>query len=280
MLLRALFATGLVGLAGLSAGEVQAQAWTGPYVGATIGLQEAQDGDFKIVIHSIRDPRLTYTQAPVARTRNGPAFGSSEFAAIHAGWRVNVGPIVAGLEAQVQQGSAETRYVSGLVLSEGSFRACGTTALGCLYTVNDLVTAEASVDQILSLKASVGKPVSDRLLVSAYAGPSVAFGNVALSQETPFSIGVPRTTCTGTGCSLPIITDSGSLTRNRSGDDTAFGVTAGIIADFKLTESVMARADLSYARYEALRLDRESFETRVWAQPVLITASLGLSVRF
>jgi opacity protein-like surface antigen len=254
-------------------------------MGVTAGIREAQDGDFRVSVQPIRDPRLTYTVPPKPATQVGPDFDTAAFSALHAGWRFDVGPWVAGVEGEVRQDAAQTRYDSGLLVYDSfanPFVACGSTALGCLSGINDFVSARASVDNTISVKASIGIPVSDRLLVSAYVGPSVAFGEVVLSQRSQIRIVAPpvRTPGCMLSCSFPVTTFDGFLDAQRSGDDTALGLVAGVNADFKLTENVMARAQLGYARYEALRLDGESFETRVWAQPVSVDGSFGLTLRF
>lgn len=272
------------------AGAASAQSvpeWAGPYAGVAFTAQSESQGETKAVIEPARDSRLTYTALPSGRSYEAGSFEDETSLKIFAGWRLHAAGWLIGAEVQLQEGGPAVRFDSGF--NAQNFPAvpqpaCGVPDLGCLQASFDGVAANVEVERIASLRLSAGVPLSDRVLVSAYAGPAVAFGRLEMTQtslrftQRPFRPGECSRFCVG-GVTTSVVNEILSRTE----DDAALGVVAGLTADFAVTERIMVRADVGYSRFEALRGSTggaNGGDSEVRSQLAGLAFGLGFGVRF
>lgn len=266
------------------AGTASAQDWAGPYVGIAFSAQAASDGDTKTQIDPGLDARLSYTTPPPGRSYEGPSLSSAVSPVLYAGWRRPAGTLIWGIEGRLEEGGGSTAFDSGPG-PQNMAAACGVPALGCLYAAFDGVEADITIERSAELRLSVGMPVGNQMLVSAYAGPAVAWGSLDMVQTSRYFTG--RLPVRGVDCVMhcppTIPTSDVTVTQARTENDTALGVVGGVTLDVKLTDRVIARADLGYRRFEALRGSTggtNGADSEVWSQPAGFAGGIGISVRF
>lgn len=118
------------------------------------------------------------------------------------------------------------------------------------------------------------------MLLSAYAGPAMAFGRLEMLQTSVYGTSWYDPSCTRFcfGQQTPV-----TETRGGSEDDIALGVVGGVTADLRITDRLSARADVGYHRFQALRGsigDVNGGDSEVRAQSSGVSAGLGLSIQF
>jgi hypothetical protein len=276
-------ATGL--FLSLVAGAAAAQSvgnWSGPYAGVAFTAQTGSNGDTRAIIDPGLDSRLTYIVPPPGRSYAAPELRRELSPTIFAGWRQQTADWLIGVEGQLQGDGPAVRFDSGFGLPHplDPPRACGTTPVGCLYQTSDRIAANISVQRIVSLRATVGKPIGDRVLLSGYAGPTLAWGRLEMLQTSIYGTESYNWSCTRFCTNIPTTL---AETRGRTEEDTAWGVVGGLTLDLKITDNLLARADVGYSRFEALRGSTGGTyggDSEVRAQSAGFSAGLGFSVRF
>lgn len=262
----------------------QTASWRGPYVGAALGSQFAQDGDVVTSIDPARNSQLTYQTFPEETIVYGEALDDTAYPVVFAGWRMPLSRFVVGVEGQFQEGGPKT---SQSAASGGSVEstACGAPALGCIAGHDDTVSARVDIERNAVLRVTLGMPISDRALVSLYAGPAIAWGRFDLTQTSILS--TSRLPVRGVDCVMQcppsILTSQRTQSLDQSQSDSAVGAVIGIAADVQVTRRLGLRADVGYARYEALRGTvggSNGADSEVRAQSAAFNASFGLTARF
>lgn len=269
----------------IAAGSASAQSigdWQGGYAGAGFNAQASSDGDTKTIIDPGLDSRLTYVVRPPGRSHTAESLESSVSPVAFAGWRREIAGWMLGVEGQVQVGGPSVSFDSGFGPPEylNRLNACGPTGVGCLNSTSDSVVADIDVEHIVSLRMAAGKPIGDRVLLSAYLGPAVAFGRLEMLQTSTYG-----TSWFDFSCTRFCVSRSTSVTetRGRTEDDTAWGVVGGLTADLRINDRLTARADVGYHRFEALQGSvggTNGGDSEVRAQSAGFSAGLGLSFQF
>lgn len=280
--MRAILAGLMFALVAPVAAAQTADPWAGRYVGLSVRAQPASDGETKAIIDPGLDSRLTYVNAPPGRSYVGPDLESDISAAVFVGWRRAHAGWLVGLEAQIQEGGPAVRFDSGF--GSPAFldppRACGAALVGCLEQTLDSVSANIDMSRAVSLRVTAGVPVSDRILLSAYAGPAVASGELELVQTSIYRTSYFDPACTRFCVNVPTTVTE---TRGRTDRDTVWGVVGGLVMEVRVAENLTARGDVGYRRFEALRGrvgGVNGGDSEVRAQSVGFNAGLGLSFRF
>lgn len=273
--------TGVLALAEEAVGQVR---WEGPYAGLGVTWQAESRGEVKTIIDPGLDERLTYSLLPTTSSQIEPALEAAFAPSFFVGWRVPVGGLIAGIEGRYQEGGGNSKWTTEDVF-QSNFEACGNSTLSCLVGASDRLSADVSVDRSLALRASIGLPVSDRLLISAYAGPSILWGNLSIAQTSNFTTG--RRPILGVECfwTCPPYIETSSVTQtvSRTVEDKALGFVVGATADLAVTKRWLARAELGYARYEAIRGTSggdSGANSEVRAQAAAFEATLGIAMKF
>lgn len=269
----------------MTAGAAAAQSvgdWSGPYAGVAFTAQAGSNGDTRAIIDPGLDSRLTYIVPPPGRSYAAPELRRGISPTVFVGWRQEAGGWIVGTEAQLQGGGPTVRFDTGYGLPRylGPPFACGTPSVGCLDVSSDRIAANIEVQRIVSLRATAGKSIGDRGLLSAYAGPALAWGRLEMLQTSVYGTSRFDPSCTRFCTNQPT---SVTETRGRTEEDTAWGVVGGLTLDLKITDNLLARADVGYSRFEALRGSTGGAyggDSEVRAQSAGFSAGLGFSVRF
>lgn len=280
--MRVLFVGFFVCVAASSASAQSGEDWGGGYAGAAFNAQSGSDGDTKAIIDPGLDSRLTYLLLPPGRSYSAEGLESSVAPVAFAGWRRQIAGWMMGVEGQVQVGGPEVGFDSGFgtPINWNRVTACGVASVGCLDQTSDSVAADIEIEQVVSLRVAAGRPIGDRMLLSAYAGPALAFGRLEMLQTSVYGTSRFDPSCTRFCVNQPT---SVTETRGRTADDTALGVVGGVTADLRITDTFSARVDVGYHRFEALRGSiggTSGGDSEVWAQSSGFSAGLGLSFQF
>ena len=285
--MRALFAFAIgttFSIMSAQAASAQTADWRGPYVGVALGSQFGQDGDVVTSIDPARNPQLTYQTFPEETTVYGEALDDTAYPVVFAGWRMPLSRFVVGVEGQFQEGGPKT---SQSAASGGSVEstACGAPALGCIAGHDDTVSARVDIERTAVLRLTFGMPISDRALLSVYAGPAIAWGRFDLNQTSILSTSRPpvRGVDCFMQCPPSILTSQTTQNLGRAENDSAIGAVIGVVADVQMTKRLGLRADVGYARYEALRGTvggTNGADSEVRAQSAAFNASIGVTARF
>jgi opacity protein-like surface antigen len=269
---------------GMTASGATAQSeqhWDGAYAGAAFNAQAEASGDFKTIIDPGLDARLIYTVLPPETSFSADPFDRSVAPVLFAGWRRELGGWFFGAEGQVQVGGPRARLDSGFITTEFlPFVNCSSSGFNCLRQTSDRIETDVQVRNVLALRATVGRPVGDRVLLSAYGGPAIASARVAILQTSTYG-----TFQFDQNCQRFCISQSTAVTETRGGteNDTALGVVVGVTGDVRITDDVHLRGDLGYQRFEAFRESTGASnggDSEIRAQSDGLAAGLGLTFKF
>lgn len=281
------FLTAAAALLGLAlASPVAAQTaseaadWAGGYIGVEAGVVGGLHNQFDLAYEPGRDPQYTYIQNPPSRSLSRAAdLDPAVSGAIRAGRLMNHGAFVWGGEVRVavnqghditfdeiDGGAANTNFIPGI---------------GGLNTTTDTLSADLKLGVTATAAARIGMPISDRLLVSVFAGPSVAQADLKVRQDSEF-LSQLATLCAGCAhFSYTYTTTTGSAENSES--DILFGGVAGYIVEFKLSDRWMLHGVGSLARYSEMEASTDGTngaDTRFSVTPTVYSATVGLSYRF
>lgn len=275
----------LSSISGAAAAQTAAD-WAGPYAGVAFSAQAESDENSKTLLEWARDPRLTYVAPPSGRGFENPPLEPAVSPVMFAGWRHGAGSVVLGVEGRLQYGGPSTDFSNSTYFSGSVTQNCGPASIGCLFGQNDTVAADIDIKGSAALRFSMGMPVGDHLLISAFAGPAVTWGNLSLTQTSEIRTGRMLSSALGeciTTCSIPRELSRITVVESRSVDDTALGFTLGMTFDLKVTDRLSVRAEGAYSRFEALGGSPggvDGAESNVWVRQAGFTGGLGFSVRF
>lgn len=255
----------------VSSVSAQSSDWTGYYVGGAFGEVGGRNGDIEATLKPAVSTTFTPFVIPsrsFSRERNlpGEAAGS-----LYAGRLFDAGRLVVGLEAQLTAVDQTETFTIGPV---PAFR--GTPP------ATETLTAGLELSATASLRARAGLRLGDRVLVSAFAGPTAALTELRVSQSTevleiewvltPFGhrqrfFSTPRTT---TG---------------HAESQTLWGGVVGGMIEAKLSENWSARAEGSLSFYDSIEArsgggGAEGGDSSFSYKPNLYAFSLGLTRRF
>lgn len=267
-----------------SASAQGASNWTGTYVGAGANLSGGQHENLRVHVDPARDSRLTYFSDPTTRVEVGDTFEEAVSPTFFAGWKGARNAVLWGVEATLTVGGPRNSIDKGYG-PQSNAHACADAVLGCLVGTLDAVKATVDTDLTAALRFTIGVPVRQNVLISAYAGPAVAWASMDLSQDSSLTTGRPpvRGVDCAMHCPPTVITSDVDQSYGRSVDDSALGLVVGVMADVALGDRVIVRTELGYSRFEAFRGTvggGNGANSEVVAQSAGFNALLGLAVRF
>lgn len=269
---------------GMTASAATAQSgehWEGVYAGVAFNAQAASSGDFKTIIDPGLDARLIYTVLPPKTSFSAAPLDRSVAPVMFAGWRRELGGWIFGAEGQVQVGGPQASLDSGVITVDFlPFANCSSIGFNCLRDTSDRIETDVQVRNVLALRATVGRSVGDRVLLSAYAGPAIASARVTILQTSRYG-----TSQFDQNCRRFCINQPTTVTETRGGteDDTALGIFVGVTGDVRITDAVHVRGDLGYQRFEAFRESTGASyggDSEIRAQSDGLAAGLGLTFNF
>lgn len=275
----------LSSVSGAAAAQTAAD-WNGPYAGVAFSAQAEGDEHARTLLEWTRDSRLTYVAPLTGRAFENSPLEPAVSPTMFAGWRHGVEGAVLGIEARLQYGGPSTDAVNSMNFGGSVTQNCGPVEVGCLLGQIDTIASDIDVKGAAAVRFSMGAPIGDRLLVSAFAGPAITWGNLSLTQTSEIRTG--RTLSSAIDGCIHTCSAGRELTRinvvqTRSVDDTALGFTLGLTFDLKVTDRLSVRAEGAYSRFEALGGSPggiDGAESTVWTRPAGFTGGLGFSVRF
>lgn len=288
------YASGAVGLAlfalsTVSPAAAQDSGWAGYYVGGGLSDVGGRNGDIEASIDPALDGRLNYFTSPTSRSfsRERNLDRESTFN-LKAGRLFERGRVVWGVEGEVRTDGPDRIFVVGPVSSRAEINARDLSLIGNnrpsggSATTTDTLIADFETQEQASLRVRAGLPVSERLLVSAFAGPSVMKTDLTLRQDSVVEGIVGFTDALGSRLvfrSFP--TASYSVSGNSS--ETLFGGVIGATVDAKLTDRWLLNGEASLARYDAIEATTPAYAgsgSRFSYEPTLYSVSLSLIRRF
>lgn len=249
----------------------QSNVWTGYYFGGAFSVVGGRNGDIKATLRPAVSTTFT-TSAPAPRTflreRNlpGEAAGS-----IYAGRLFGAGRLVVGLEAQLTANNQTETFSVGPV---SSFRGSPQET--------ESLTADLGVYATASLRARAGLPLGDRVLVSAFAGPTAAKADLSVSQTTDV-IGI-RWVLTPFGFRQEFFSTP-RVTLGRTESETLWGGVVGGTIEAKLSDKWLGRIEGSLSFYDEIEArsgggGAEGGDSQFSYRPNLYAFSLGVTRRF
>jgi len=280
-------------LAALSASGTAAIAqdsvWAGYYIGAGLSDVGGRNGEIEAEIDPARDGRLNYATAPTARSFSRERNLDRESTLnLKAGRLFEGARMVWGVEGEVRANGPDRTFVIGPVSSDSFISARDLSLIGNnrpaggLATTTDTLVADFETQEEASLRLRVGVPVSDRFLVSAFAGPTVVNSDLALRQDSTVAGIVGFTDALG---SRLVFTGfpTGTYSTDGSTSETLVGGVIGATVDAKLTDRWLLNAEASLARYDAIEATTPAYAgsgSRFSYEPTLYSVSLSLIRRF
>jgi opacity protein-like surface antigen len=279
----------LGGLVIASAAAAQESGWAGYYAGAGLSDVGGRNGDIEASIDPARDSRLNYFTSPASRSfsRERNLDRESTFN-LKAGRLFENGRVVWGVEGEIRTGGPDRIFVVGPVSSEAAINARDLSLIGNnrpaggLATTTDTLVADFETQEQASLRLRVGLPVSERFLISAFAGPSVMQTDLTLRQDSVVEGFVQFTDALGSRLVVrPFPT--GSYSVSGSNGETLFGGVIGASVDARLTDRWLLNGEASLTRYDAIEAMTPAYAgsgSRFSYEPTLYSVSLSLIRRF
>ncbi|MBN8529716.1 MAG: outer membrane beta-barrel protein [Caulobacterales bacterium] len=265
--------------------SAQDGGWSGWYVGVGVATTGGRNGDIEASIDPARDNQITYLGTVAGRTftreRN---LDRANVFNLKAGRLMETGRWVWGFEGEIQTGGPDAPFT----VAPGSFRRTDVLTqrpyvpLSWGYVdTTDVLKADFELRGEASIRARVGLPVSDRVLVSAFAGPSVVQADLGLRQNSSVFRLLPFTDVLHSR----IVFDGGTrefsvASRN---SDTLVGAVVGAGVDVQLTGGWRINGEASLARYDAIETVAPAYAgtgSRFSYEPTLYSLSVSLIRRF
>lgn len=251
----------------------QTEDWTGYYIGGAFTQVGGRNGDIEATLR----PAVSTTIGPPAtvpsRTFSRERNLSGEIgASIHVGRLFDAGSLVIGLEAQLTAVDQAETFVIGPV---PAFRQATPPT-------TESVTADLELSGTASLRARAGLRLGDRVLVSAFAGPTAAKADLSVRQAT--DVLESRFVLTPFGLRQEFFVTPRTTT-GATESQTLWGGVVGGMVEAKLSESWSARAEASLSFYDAIEArsgggGAEGGDSAFSYEPNLYSFSLGLTRRF
>ncbi|WP_396592740.1 outer membrane protein [Brevundimonas sp. R86498] len=264
----------------------QTSGWGGYYLGASASWTGGRNGEIDATIDPFRDARFDYTRnagrpprtSTFQRERNIEGAGGFDG---RAGRLFERGDWVWGIEVQSGGAALDERFSIGPIDADPLAYGPGGE-LAYVFGSNDTLAADLDIGVQTSVRARIGRPISDRVLLSAFAGPSVLRADLKLRQDSTVQYAALRftTVLPGRPYTVPYLVDQ-SVAGEESGHVT--GGTIGAAVDVKLTERWLVHAEGNLSRYGAIEAQTPAYAgsgSRFSYAPTLYSVSLGLAYRF
>jgi opacity protein-like surface antigen len=288
----------LLATSSLAAGHAAAQgsSWDGTYAGVTGGVSGlAPDTGVSIDVARAGRPDGNYTGTtynPVGGVSRFDSEISSESTAafaVFAGTSFDQGGYVWGAEAKLEVAPIERNYSVGPVryFPTGPSGSAATFPLPANITPqpggitqilqeNETLSSSLQLDYNLSLRGKIGVPISDALLVSAHAGIAMTQAQLDVRQDSE-QLGAYLFRLNGQGPLLSTAINR-TTTDTVSAEETLIGVTLGGLAEYKLTDNLIARADVTWTKYGDIGVTTGP-GSEVSIEPSTWSASLGIAFK-
>jgi hypothetical protein len=291
----ALVLMAVLALIAASAGAAGAQSsgWSGYYVGTSASWTGGRSGEIDASIDPFRDGRFDYIRndgrppraSTFDRERTMDGTGGVEAS---AGRLLNTGGgWVWGLEARIGKAALDERFSIGPVDADPLAFGPGGE-ISYVFGTEDRLTADLDLGAQVSLRARMGYPLGDRVLVSAFAGPSILAADLAVRQDSVIQYGAIRIAPffpdwpDGPGRPYTVLYDVDQSLSGRE-SETLIGGTVGAAIDVKLTDRWLVHAEGGLSGYPAIEARTSAYGgagSRFSYRPRLYSISLGLAYRF
>ncbi|KAA2234357.1 outer membrane protein [Salinarimonas soli] len=206
--------------------------WTGFYVGVQGGYAFGQE-----------NVRIYDTVTGLNYGRLDGSDLDGVVGGVHAGYNVQFGSIVVGVEGDIEATGIESKRVETY------------TAGGVVFTDS----YKATLDYQASLRARIGFAF-DRALV--YATGGVAYGDFGARFSSTAAVG------------------GVSVTNSIKFSDDAFGYTLGAGVEYAVTNNLTVRAEYRYTSYDLGRFDDRTVGLGASSEPDFHTVRVGASYKF
>lgn len=258
----------------------QTTRWSGYYLGADVGLQGGRSGTLTATVIPARDSRFIYIDGAEARNFDRErAIQRKTFGGVRAGRLFEQGSFVWGIELQANAARLEQNFTVGPI-DAGPIRTNSVLLSGTFPSTinnsNDTLIADFKTDFVSSIRARIGIPIGDRILVSAFGGPSFAKANLRARQDSLIIIQTCNNPFRPALCGA-----EGTDVSSQGSDEDKFlaGAVVGAALDLRLTERWIIHGETSLSRYQSIEADAGN-GSKVGYEPELYSASLGLAYRF
>ncbi len=277
---------GLTLCAVFSAAPALAQegSWSGYYVGAGVSSIGGRNGSAEAFVDSARDSQITYFGAPIGRSfsreRNLKRAGAFS---LNGGRLVQTGRWVVGVEGRF----TVLGPTASFSINPGTIRVTDVRSQrpypldGGYADTQDTLTANLDLSREASVRARIGLPVGERLMISAFAGPTVVQANLSLRQDSVVRRFLPVTDALHSR----IVFDAGTREFSVAGKarDLLLGSVVGVGIDVQLTDEWRINGEASLARYEAIEATTPAYGgsgSRFSYEPNLYSVGISLIRRF
>lgn len=256
-----------------------AQDWSGSSVGFDLSASGLVRSSVSGTVVPARASGFTYTTASPNRSIDVDRSSDPQVGAGVSYSRLwDEGSVVWGLEGEFGYGGQHEFEVGPY--QAGNINARGPGTAGSISKQLDTVRGELDLKAGLTLKASVGAKLGERVLVSLFAGPSVVQADVKTTQVSNYSTSYASYSPgdAHVNYSYGAFTEGASASKS----ETLVGGVLGAEARYRLTDRLTLRAQASVRRYASIdvRVDAGGGDTRLSLEPQMAAGSLGLLYRF
>lgn len=265
----------------------QSEDWSGYYVGTAATQTGVRNSDISATVDPFRDSRFRYTTSAIegGREPRSSRF-ESEFAIdatsaldVRGGKLFATNKWVWGAEVQVSSGSLDGALRIGPVDADPLGFGPGGE-LSYIFGTEDTLSASLDLKRQASVRARVGRSIGDRLLLSAFAGPTIVQGHLRLRQDSVVDYAAIRFTQFFRPFTVVYPVEASVSAEER---DTLSGGVVGGALDLKLTDHWRVYAEASVSQYEAIEVKTPAYGgtgSQFSYKPELYTVGLGLAYRF
>jgi opacity protein-like surface antigen len=256
-------------------------SWSGPYLGIDIGGGFLEGSRTRGAITPYGYPGFsTATPPPSTGYRTGTATADAPIGGLRGGYLFDFDRFVIGVEGEVNTGGTTGAASAGASYAADAANICGQGSLGCLTgAARDSVTVRTSLDWSGSLRARIGLPIGDNLLLSAFGGPSFLSASLRASQSaaaTSLNIAFTGFHFFSNETDL-----SGVTAASRS--QTLIGGTFGGQIDYRIDQHWMLRGEYGVSIYPSLTVrlpEGAAAASSAAFSPTLHAVRLGVAYKF
>lgn len=256
-----------------------AQDWSGSSVGIDVSASGLVRSGVSGVIVPGRASGFTYITPASNRSIDVDRSSDPQVGAGGSYSRLwDHGAVVWGLEGELGYGGQHEFKVGPY--EAGLLNAQGPGTVGVIGNQMDTVGGELDLTAGLTLKASAGAKLGERVLVSLFAGPSIVQADVNTTQswsyDTSYAYLPPD------AIHFQYIRDSFTKSVSASKSETLIGAVLGAEGRFRLSDRASLRAQVSVRRYASVdvAVNAGGGDTRLSMEPQFVSGSLGVLFSF